>query len=363
MTLPSPLDSPIIREAEAIRAAMLNRDLRLMNDLVREYARAYRAIRQDIKRIAEQVALVGPSRRQVFDLAAMQSLLDSIQVEIAKFAKDMGAGLERATAIEINAAGLDAERLVQLNFPQMERARVMGTWSRIHPEQVYRMYGFVDPRGPLFRSLEQNFSKDVAELTREKLLRGFVMGKNPREIARWLASSLDESLGTGLNWAMSMARTSVVWSYRAASHANYIANQQVVKGWYWWAELDDRVCLSCVMQHGSFHPVTEILADHHLGRCAPLPATVSYAELGIQGIPEEPFTPERGEDWFSRQAEDYQKQLMGPAMWKAWKGGAVTFDQLSRPYMDDVYGKMFSAPSLKELLGAGAKQYYGRGQE
>jgi hypothetical protein len=67
-----------------------------------------------------------------------------------------------------------------------------------------------------------------------------------------------------------------------------------------------------------------------------------------------------GQAWFESLDENAQRQQMGNAMYEAWKSGAVTWADMSKPYSDPIYGQMLSQPSLKSLLGAKeAATYYG----
>jgi hypothetical protein len=166
-----------------------------------------------------------------------------------------------------------------------------------------------------------------------------------------MAQGLTDGFSKALNWAITTARTASLWSYRAATHANYLTNSDVVQGWYWYAFLGDgRACMSCVAKHGSFHPVTEVLADHHRGRCTAIPATVSYAALGIDGIDEPKLEIESGEAWFRKQPSEAQRQMMGKGKYAAWKEGKFDFQDLSVPYQDDVYGTMIREATLAELI-------------
>ncbi len=138
-----------------------------------------------------------------------------------------------------------------------------------------------------------------------------------------------------------------VYNLEVDDDHTYVANGIVVHN-----------CLSCIAQHGSIHPITETLNDHHNGRCAPVPKTISYRDLGITGIPD-PVAPfESGEDWFGKQPEATQRQAMGPAMFKAYKDNRFSFRDLSRPYQDEVYGELLREASLRDLLGEQAKEYY-----
>jgi len=352
--MPNPLEHPVIAHAMKVRQQMLARDAKTLNTLTKEYLKAYRSLKADVQALQKMIAQVQPEKGDLLRLAATQNLLDGVKREIGKFAAILGDEIEMAIKAEIKQAGLDAFGLVQAALPGMDPAELAVSWSRIAPEQIYTMYGFTDPGGPLYANIKANFSDDVAAAVRESLLQGYIKGMHSTAIA----GLIRQATGQGLEWALSTARTATVWSYRAANAANYLANSQVVKGWVWWSALNERTCMSCISLHGTEHSLNEMLADHHLGRCTAIPITKTFAELGIEGVPESPLNIQRGEDWFKAQSAEMQRKMMGPAKYKAWKDGAFEFDQLTRPYISPVYGKMLREASLLEILGANAELYY-----
>lgn len=364
---------PVLRHAERVRRSMLYRDRRILAKLTRDYLAAYQSLKSQIKTLTAALAEMQPTQGQLMRVAALQSLLDGVRREMADLVAILANDLDEAIRIEIAQAGIDTYRAVQLALPGMEEARLMAMWTTLHPPQVYQMYGFLDQSGPLFAMLKNQFSDDVANLIRDALLSGYIQGMNPRTIA----AIINKAFGTGLNWALRTARTSTLWAYRSASQISYANNTQVVKGWTWTSALDDRVCLSCLAQHGSFHPVTEILADHHNGRCVMSVQSRSWEELGMPNVPEVDYTqqdwykkltPEErakfdamskpGEDWFRSMSAETQRQMMGPAKFNAWQDGAFAFKSLSQPYFDPIYGKMWREASLKSLLADKAERYY-----
>lgn len=353
MALPAE-DHPVIAHMLNIRKAMLQRDAALLNSLTREYLKAYGDLKSQIKALKNELAEKQPEKGDLMRLASLQNLLEGVKLEIGKFAHLLADKIEATTLAEIQQAGLDAFGLTQASLPGLDVASLAVGWSRISPEQVYTMFGFLDPQGPLYANIRKKFSQAVADVVRDTLLQGYIAGMHSTEIAALIA----KATGAGLNWALNAARTATLWSYRAAMHLNYQRNSHVVRGWVWWSARDQRTCMSCIAKHGSVHSLSEILADHHMGRCTALPLTVSYADLGITGIQEKPLQIISGEEWFKNQPESMQKDMMGLAMWKAWKDGAITFDQLSVPYVDPVYGKMYREASLKGVLGDKAKLYY-----
>jgi hypothetical protein len=347
-------DHPILDYVMKLRQAMLRRDQAVLADLARQYAAAYKELSGEIGRFALAIRNTQPTPGQLQNLASLQSLLGGIRSEMGQFAGLLADQVGAATLAEIQAAGVDSLSMVQRMLPGMDTARLVGTWARLAPKQIYTMYGFLDPDGPLYAAIRFKFSQAAADKAREIILKGYIQGMNPREIARLVA----KGCGVGLDWALNTARTASLWSYRVASHMNYLNNSHVVRAWIWFAQLDDRICLSCVNQHGRTFPLTEVLADHHRGRCTPLPVTATYAELGIMGVDDIPLNIQRGEDWFNGLSQAAQRSMMGPAMFKAWQDGAFQFGQLSQVYNDKVYGRMIREASLKGILGDKAAIYY-----
>lgn len=215
------------------------------------------------------------------------------------------------------------------------------------------MLDYFRPGGPFHTALTQLFGQQMADQIRITMEAAIRTGLGPRYVARMLV----RQLGMGLTWALRTARTSILYAYREATIASYRRNSHVVSGWYWHAHLgDSRVCIGCVVQHGTFHPLDEMLNDHHNGRCAMVPATILWADLGVQTDEVSDF--QSGRDWFNALPEARQRELMGAGMYRAYQDGQFQWEDLSRPYDDVVYGQMLRAPSLVELLGPLAENYY-----
>ena len=361
MTFPIPPDlpadeHPIIKTMLAARRRLLRRDAAALRELAGMYAKALDRLKADRNALLKVIRESAPDRDQLIRLASFDNLIAGLRREMTNLAKAMAGNLSQEILAELGAAGDDGLLLAQTALPGLEAAYIRGRWVILNPDQVTTMFGFLDPTGPLIAGIRTNYGPALAEFIRETIATGFIAGMNPRDVARLIA----QALGEGLNWAMTTARTAHLWAYRAAAHQNYLNNSWVVKGWTWFAQLDDRVCMSCVAQHGSEHPLTEILADHHQGRCAPLPITRSYAELGFPDIPDlRPVVPS-GETWFRAQPAVLQRRMMGPGKWAAWNAGKFDFSQLTVPYNDPVYGRMLRENSLKGILGGDLAQlFYG----
>ena len=361
MTFPIPPglpenEHPLIRSMLAARRRLLRRDAAALRDLAGMYQGALTRLKADRDALLKLIRETQPNRDQLLQLAAFDNLIDGVRREMGALAREMTTALAQEMADEVNAALGDGLLHVQAALPGLGAAYIQGRWVTVNPAQVTTMFGFLDPYGPLLSGIQMNFGDAVARYVRETLAAGFIAGMNPRDVARLI----NAALGEGLNWAMVTARTAHLWAYRTASHQNYLNNAWVLKGWVWFAQLDERVCMSCVAQHGTEHSLNEILADHHQGRCTPMPITRSYEELGFPDLPDLRPVVQSGESWFRGLPDAAQRRLMGPGKLAAWQAGQFDFSQLSAPYHDPVYGRMLKENSLKGILGADlAQMFYG----
>lgn len=345
---------PTIEAAQRFRQQLLNREQQAANRLVTAYGRAYGRMQENITALQQQIDREQvPTRAEVTRLASLRSLLRQVEDEVTRFAVYADTEIGNAATESIRAGLNDSRSLAMSPFrtPQGQQTIAAG-WDMLPVESVETMLGFLADDSPLHTALVNRLGPAVAERMSNSLVDAITLGMNPRQTA----ALVRRELGVGLTWALTTARTAQVYAYREASRANYAANRDIVSGWTWYAQLDGRVCMSCVNQHGSEHGVDEVLNDHHNGRCVALPSVPLARRLGI-ALPE----IERGESWFKRQTESTQQTLMGPSMFDAWKAGAFEFGDLSVPYQDAVYGEMLREASLKGLLGDKAKDYYRRG--
>jgi len=283
-----------------------------------------------------------PDRQRI---AALRSLQRQVNEEVSRWAIYADQEISNAALREIAAGLADSRNLVTAHFTNPRAQAAIGArFDMLAPEQVETMLGFLADDSPLHDALVNRLGPELAKRMGETLEEGIALGYNPRK----MAALAQQQFGIGLQWALTTARTSALWSYREASRANYVANSDVVVGWIWWAEIaSPRTCMSCLAKHGSRHDANEVLNDHHNGRCASIPIVPLATRLGLSAP-----KIEDGEDWFNRQPEAVQKARMGPGKWEAWKAGEFTFDALSTVYHDHVYGDMWQETTLTGLVGS-----------
>ena len=165
---------------------------------------------------------------------------------------------------------------------------------------------------------------------RAELARGMIVGDNPREAARRMLAATEGRFTGGLTRALNISRTEMLDAMRTAQHATDQVNAGILAGWTWGAHLDSRTCISCISMHGTEWPLTEPgPIDHHSGRCARLPRTKSWAELGFTGIPEPDLGMVDAVEWFDGLTEEEQRAMLGARGFDAWRAGTFPMDQWS----------------------------------
>lgn len=171
---------------------------------------------------------------------------------------------------------------------------------------------------------------------RAELARGMIVGDNPREAARRMMQATEGRFTGGLTRALNISRTEMLDAMRTGQHAADQANAATLAGWTWGAHLDSRTCISCISMHGTEWPVTEPgPIDHHSGRCARIPRTKTWAELGFPGIPEPDLGTVDAGEWFDGLTEHEQRSMLGARGFDAWQAGTFPMDQWSARKSND----------------------------
>jgi len=242
----------------------------------------------------------------------------------------------------------EAETLVSTQLPPEIAADIMATFNRLPADAIEAMTAALLEDSSLQRITLAAYPAEETARIGESLLTTLARGKSPRVAAREIANAM----GMSLTRALTISRTEIIRARRASALASYRANPHIVKGWIWMSALSQRTCMSCLALHGTRHSLDEDLDDHPNGECTPLPITVSWKDLGIEGIPEIERPQEGdGQRWFEALPEAQQRKQMGNAKWDAWKAGEFEFKQLSKESWDQDWGRMFSEASLKQLRG------------
>ena len=350
---PSPSKHPILQAADKLRDDLLRDEHQAALRMVNAYGNIYRDVKTEIDRILDLYARE-PTLNRHATVARLRRLQRRIAREMSDYAKIVDNELDIATRRAVEKALEDSRKLVQLSLPGLPYDQeIMSHWIGLSPDVVLTSIGFLGVDSPLRTAWTQQFGAAVASGVADQMISGITMGWGPARIAR----EARRQFGVGLTWAMTHTRTAQLWAYRETSRKSFQVNPHIVKGWYWYSAMDNRTCMACITQHGTFHTNDEVLDDHYNGRCCAVPATVTYRELGYD-VDEEPLEMGNSREWFEAQTEATQRQMMGNAKYEAWRAGAIRWQDLATKHTDPVYGEMTVEASLKSILGEGAKEFY-----
>jgi SPP1 gp7 family putative phage head morphogenesis protein len=253
---------------------------------------------------------------------------------------------QQAAAVEMAQTHAAELGLASLQ-PGAEQAGVSVTWDRLPREALTDLVGFTQNGSPLKELLDE-LGPTASQAVRDGLIQGLALGQNPRTIARQIKGAL----GGNLVRALRISRTETLRAYRESTRRNYQANSNVVGGWYWTAALDGRTCAACWAMSGTFHTLDERLDDHVNGRCAMVPKTKSWEEMGFSGIEETAPQPRVGVDEFAKLSPERQDGVLGKAGGAAYRAGAVRLRNFVGRRNDPRWGTMRYARSLRSILGA-----------
>lgn len=184
---------------------------------------------------------------------------------------------------------------------------------------------------------------------KQALVRGIAVGDNPRTTAARILRDTERNFNGGLSRALNISRTETLDAHRAAGKATEKANRDVLAEWEWHANLDRRTCPSCLSKHGQRFPLEENgPEDHQQGRCARVPVTKTWRELGFDIDEPASVTPD-SRQWFDTLTPETQREIMGPARLKLLQDGDITWADLSKKQSNSGWRDSYNVTPLKDL--------------
>ena len=269
-------------------------------------------------------------------------VLKAFLVDYSKAVKNSARAIDGAApGLQESAVGAAEKIVKQLALPGFSPPQIAKIWNNPDPEAIARVVNFTDGAGWKQRLAE--YTAKTVQQVQETAIRGILAGRSPLAIGREVAG-LAENMP--LYQAQSMMRTLQLTSYRSANQAYGLANADILSHQVRIAALDNRTCMACVALHGTPLDIGERVDDHEQGRC-----TSVYVVNGRS------VTVETGKDWFERQPESVQQQMMGPAAYQAYKANDVSLKDFVHKYEDAAFGSMVREASLTGMLGQDAQKY------
>lgn len=325
----------VIDVMEAQRAALLRADEAAMRQMAQSWLQIEQRLLAQVDALALELAgQQGPlTMWQLARLRRYVTLQEQLARELSQYAayvegditrRQLEAGLQAIdqSALAINAAAGDAG--IQLQF------------DRLPVSSVERMVGLAGDGSPL-RAILADASRVGPEALAQQLIEGVALGLNPREIAR---RAMREGLATSFTRMMTIARTEVLRVARQTTLDGY-RHSRVVRAYRRVASKSTRTCVACLALDGEIYPLDRPFEEHVNGRCVLTPVLVRG----------EPLQYETGREWFARQPEAVQRQMMGQARWELWRDGQVTWADLVTIHESETWGRSPGVTPVRSLPG------------
>ncbi len=329
------INDETLRLAKQMRVAIDRHVNQAVRDLVKAWALAWDEIHDAwVAAVADLAAAstdgAWPSQWQLARSERAQAALAAATEQIAGLGQLTGVTVTDAVGRIVEATPEWQARIITSEMPRQAgtTAELIARFNRADPLSL----------SAIVQRTTQQITADAWRMTyttteqmHRTLIRGIALGDNPRKTAREMLRRSEGAFNGGLTRALTIARTETLDAHRAGSAVAQLANSDVLAGWTWLAQLDTRTCPSCWAQHGTEHDLTEQGPDdHQQGRCARLPRTKTWAELGFTGITEPASILPDAQAVFADLTRADQLAVMGPARLKALDGGVPFADLTQR---------------------------------
>lgn len=320
-----------IRISKEIRVVILGHLEDTTRRLVESWSRAWDEIDHEWRLVISELIQSSkngkwPSQAEIRRASQVLKALELTHAEILRLG-DLGGVLvvENTKQILANEQAW-MERLTRSQLPDESSTGIVVSVNRVDPDAIGAI---VERASEQIHSYTKPLADDAVDAMKNTLIRGVALGENPRKAAATMLRRVEGRFNGGLTRALNIARTEMLDAHRSGSAAAQFANPDLLKGWVWQAELDRRTCPSCWAQHGTEHGLDEPGPDdHQQGRCARLPLTRSWAELGFDIDEPESLFPDAQSTFQDLPAAD-QLQIMGPKRLAALNAGDVDWRDLS----------------------------------
>lgn len=326
--------NPKVVRLTAQQRAALNRTVNgVTRTLTAAWAQAWDQVAQEWAAALTELVSAGedgkwPTRSQVMRAERAQRAVEATQKLLSDLAAE-GSATISGKLPDLSTAAADWQaRLVGAQMPPAAGADVVAgvAFNRVDP---LALESIVARTTQQITALSFAISPEATAAIQLELIRGVAVGDNPRAAARRMLKKVEGRFNGGLARANNIARTEMLDAHRASAHAQDLANADVLTGWEWSTKLDSRTCISCLVQNGSTHELDEPgPLDHQQGRCARIPITKSWRELGYD-IDEPAGIRTDAKKWFDGLSKEEQVAIMGKERLKAYQSGTASWDELS----------------------------------
>lgn len=250
----------------------------------------------------------------------LQAAMTGMAGALDRIAQDTGvfAGQQAQAVAESSAAATLS--MTRAGLTGVTRAELRASLTAADPAQILEL---ARRTAQQITARTRKLAVEAQQAIRRTMLKGIAVGDNPRKAARDAFRGIEDTWNGGLARAETIARTEMLDAHRRAAQQVEQNNKDVLDSWEWVAHLGDkRICRACLSMHGTRHAIDSPgPLGHPNCRCARVPVTKTWEELGFPGMREpESKTPD-ADAWFDALPEEEQVAVLGKAGLAAYREG------------------------------------------
>jgi len=325
-------------------------------ELRRTYLMVYRRLRDRLRDLTEAIRLAEELGEKIntswlVNEFQYRQLIDQIEAEVGAFGRQASEIISDGQRQALSTLNEDQRRLVELasGAPTALQAQVGAQFIGLNAGAVNAFVGYAGDGSPLAQLLDE-IAPTTRKAAQDAISYGIARGENPRVVA----AAFRQAVSIPLDRALTISRTEMLRAYRTAALESY-KGSAVVTGWIWHAQLDSRTCSACFSMSGTKHENTESFGAHVNCRCAAIPYTKSWKELGFDNMEQfERPTPPLGTDVFKTLPAETQRKILGPGKYELYKSGKVTLPDTMQVTRSRKWGTSHHTASAKQALANAA---------
>lgn len=348
------INDETLRLAKAMRITVDSEVDAAVRKIVRSWARAWVEIHDAWADAMMDLAAAStdgnwPSVWVVARSQKAQAALAAATDQIVELANLAGVTITDGIGRIVAATGPGDAAIIASQLPTEAgvRADLAARFNRLDELAMSRV---VDRSAQQITAATYRLAQVAQEAMRGSLIRGIALGDNPRRAAREMLRRARGDFNGGLTRALTLARTEMLDAHRAAARGNHVGNADVVTGWIWSSALDTRTCPSCWAMHGTEHDIAESGPDdHQQGRCARIPKTKTWRELGFNLDEPASVLPD-GRTVFDALPQADRLAIMGPERLRALDDGLVGMGGLAQRRSTDGWRDSWVPTPVRNLL-------------
>lgn len=263
----------------------------------------------------------------------LRVLLAQAEAEYQRFADDAMRVLADNEARAVSGGAHAAAEMTSA----LPATAGVGFAANVNRSALERMVASFAPGSPV-RGVIASYGPEAMQTIERAMMDGLAAGESPRTIKRRIMREINGPYTKARLDALT--RTEFMRAARGSLADSFEAMRRPGDRYRWVAAKSARTCLSCLYRDGTLYdePPTQ---QHVNCRCI------------FHLVPADMYLPyETGEQWFARQPENVQRQMMGGAAYDEYRNGRLGLRDFTTVHRDPVWGASVQQRSQRGAIAA-----------